>query len=69
MAKSQEIIDFTDHLTQLINPESKGLIESQTQGICTTCPNPATDFRDALSQKEYRISGMCQNCQDKTFGV
>jgi hypothetical protein len=25
-------------------------------------------FRDALSAKEYRISGMCQDCQDKIFG-
>jgi hypothetical protein len=24
-------------------------------------------FRDALSYKEYCISGMCQACQDKTF--
>jgi hypothetical protein len=28
-----------------------------------------THFRDALSKKEYNISGMCQSCQDKTFGV
>lgn len=25
-------------------------------------------FRDALSLREYRISGMCQNCQDEVFG-
>lgn len=24
-------------------------------------------FKDALSEREYRISGMCQECQDKTF--
>lgn len=26
-------------------------------------------FRDWLSAKEYKISGLCQNCQDDTFGV
>ncbi|MDO8610336.1 MAG: hypothetical protein Q7R95_07335 [bacterium] len=25
------------------------------------------DFRDYLSKKEFRISGLCQVCQDKTF--
>jgi hypothetical protein len=24
-------------------------------------------FRDALSAREYQISGLCQECQDKTF--
>ena len=27
-----------------------------------------SDFRDALSIKEFRISGLCQNCQDSVFG-
>lgn len=26
-------------------------------------------FRDELSAREYRISGLCQACQDATFGV
>jgi len=25
-------------------------------------------FRDALSRKEYGISGLCQKCQDDVFG-
>ena len=35
---------------------------------CTRCHGPATGFRDALSEKEYTISGFCQKCQDETFG-
>lgn len=35
---------------------------------CATCDNPNLAFRDTLSQKEYRISGMCQDCQDQVFG-
>lgn len=26
------------------------------------------NFRDELSQREYRISKLCQECQDKIFG-
>jgi uncharacterized CHY-type Zn-finger protein len=36
--------------------------------VCVLCGKPAQDFRDALSQREFSISGMCQDCQDKTFG-
>lgn len=38
-------------------------------GICTWCKKPIDGFRDELSEKEYHISGFCQNCQDKTYGV
>ena len=27
------------------------------------------DFKNKLSAKEYKISGLCQKCQDETFGV
>jgi hypothetical protein len=37
------------------------------RNICVLCRKPAVEFRDALSQKEYRISGMCQTCQDGVF--
>jgi uncharacterized CHY-type Zn-finger protein len=26
------------------------------------------DFKDELSKNEYKISGLCQKCQDETFG-
>lgn len=32
------------------------------------CGQPVGEFRDALSEKEYRISGLCQKCQDEIFG-
>ena len=38
-------------------------------GVCTYCAVTLDEFRDELSAKEYSISGMCQTCQDKTFGV
>ncbi len=38
--------------------------------LCPTCSNHIhmESFRDALSVKEYSISGMCQECQDSVFG-
>jgi hypothetical protein len=34
---------------------------------CTICKGPATEFDGPLSIREYTISGLCQECQDKTF--
>jgi hypothetical protein len=42
--------------------------EALTRGICTWCKGPISHFRDTLSVKEYRISGLCQTCQDQVFG-
>ncbi len=42
--------------------------KSITGNVCTWCKEPAENFRDFLSEKEYTISGFCQSCQDKTFG-
>jgi hypothetical protein len=35
---------------------------------CAACGGPAMYFRNPLSAKEYKISGLCQNCQDSVFG-
>lgn len=32
------------------------------------CGGPAGPFRDDASAREYRISGLCQECQDAFFG-
>ena len=45
--------------------------ETIRAGKCTTCTAEditSGSFRDSLSVKEYTISGMCQECQDKVFG-
>ena len=43
---------------------------SVRSGICVTCGEDVNEnsFKDALSRKEYAISGMCQKCQDSVFG-
>jgi hypothetical protein len=44
-----------------------GAREAVEKGNCPTCGKPVGEFKDALSEKEYSISGMCQVCQDSVF--
>lgn len=37
-----------------------GRTASIQSDVCVFCKQPATEFRDKLSEKEYRISGICQ---------
>lgn len=52
-------------LTDLFGVDRRTSIITDT---CALCKQPAVEFRDSLSEKEYSISGMCQACQDKIFG-
>ena len=38
-------------------------------GLCPFCGMPIKmeDFKDEISRRESRISGMCQKCQDSIF--
>ena len=51
-----------------MNKEAKNWVELNRCSFCGL-PIIETDYRDQLSKDEYSISGMCQRCQDKTFGV
>ena len=42
--------------------------ERVKSGKCPMCGKEITGFRDELSEQEYGISGMCQECQDQVFG-
>lgn len=42
--------------------------ENKQCAWCGVKVYPST-FRDIASLQEYKISGMCQICQDDTFGV
>ena len=46
-----------------------GTLKSIEKGECPICKQKITDFRDYKSVREYEISGLCQECQDATFGV
>jgi hypothetical protein len=41
--------------------------EAFIEAICVDCGKPIEGFRDEISEKEYRITGLCQKCQDSIF--
>jgi len=38
-------------------------------GFCAQCAHHVSVVDDAASEREFYISGMCQNCQDSFFGA
>lgn len=44
-------------------------VDAVKAGRCPFCGEQVNDgdFRDELSRREHRISGLCQKCQDQTF--
>lgn len=65
------------HKSEAIENELKGTFgfdrrDSISNNCCVPtpigCGFPITGFKDAASYREYKISGLCQNCQDKIFG-
>jgi len=64
--------DKSQDITSLLNAMSYEIFGNTrtyalTAGICVSCEREATSFRDAISEKEYGISGFCQTCQDDIF--
>tara|TARA_R100001244_G_scaffold77461_2_gene61328 strand:- start:897 stop:1130 length:234 start_codon:yes stop_codon:yes gene_type:complete len=43
-------------------------IEVINQSKCAFCHDPDLKFKSDMNKKEYRISGICQKCQDEFFG-
>ena len=68
MAKPTEKAEGIENLIDAFNPSGRKRVDSIKQDICSWCGKQATEFKDALSKREYTISGFCQECQDKTFG-
>ncbi len=65
--KSPGMVKALDDITE--NMFGRKRTTSVEGNICVICgaEAPPESFTDALSRKEYTISGMCQTCQDKTF--
>jgi hypothetical protein len=62
-----KMIKDTDHQVTQVKwgtPQSLPVV-----GVCKFCGRKFSvhEFRDAASLEEFIISGLCQECQDKTF--
>jgi hypothetical protein len=49
-------------------------VKAVENGKCPFCAkaidgNDPKEFRDERSKREFRISGLCQKCQDEFFGT
>ena len=55
-------------INDLFGIDREKSIKSNKCVFCAKEINPATEFRDEISKREFQISGICQGCQDKTFG-
>jgi hypothetical protein len=67
--KSPEMENFLEGFTSNVFGRSRKA--SFANATCVTCGKLIvnSEFKDALSVKEYGISGMCQHCQDSVFGT
>ena len=56
-----------------LNEFTKVVFGTKRDGTqCVTCKTHKVlpcDFRDAVSYREFKISFMCQKCQDQVFGI
>lgn len=60
--KTVEMIAALDVLSEAAFGRSRSNCISS--GICLVCGLPKGEFRTAVAEAEYNISGMCQSCQD-----
>jgi hypothetical protein len=56
---------FKDDIAMTIFGRSATLAKAGKQ--CVSCGKPADKFRDEVSRREYKISCLCQTCQDDVF--
>jgi|SaaInlStandDraft_2_1057019.scaffolds.fasta_scaffold638762_1 hypothetical protein len=61
--------DNTQKKTNLKTLGFSKQVKNVELGLCPFCSDAVKDedFKDALSRKEFNISGMCQGCQDIFF--
>lgn len=55
---------------RLMDSPIPGSVTNVAKGICPFCKVVVKleEFKDNLSRTEFKISGLCQKCQDEMFG-
>ena len=56
-----------------IQPGREAEVDGEWHPVCACCDTvmqlDVYEFTDARSKAEFRLSGMCQKCQDSVFGA
>lgn len=63
--KNEVIENMLEGISKMLGTPRSIAFKTST---CVICSGEAKSFRDATSEKEYTISGMCQDCQDSIWG-
>lgn len=63
----QKIHAKMDRIKELLNMLGDPKVWGQRCPTCGTQDRDAFNFRDEISVDEFKISGMCQRCQDSVF--
>lgn len=56
---------YKEDISMMFFGRSVSLAKAGNQCVC--CGKSADTFRDEISKREYRISSLCQHCQDEVF--
>ncbi len=63
--KAKNIREALDDMTNFLYGRS--VSDSIRADTCISCKQPAVEFTDEISRREFAISGLCQKCQDIVF--
>jgi|TARA_Y100000034_G_scaffold56693_1_gene69369 hypothetical protein len=67
--KSEKLNEFLDKKSQeMFGNKRSEAIEKASCVFCNKNIDTDTEFKDELSAKEFKISGLCQKCQNSIFG-
>ena len=58
-----------DNLFQILSSATykESYAQAKAANTCLRCGRPAKGFTDFSSELEYRISALCQSCQNECF--
>jgi len=62
MSRSDELFSIISSPTY-----KESYAQSKSANTCVRCGRPAKGFTNFSSELEYRISALCQSCQDECF--
>lgn len=69
MEKEHDMPSLNALIRALSEPEvSQRDSFARSTHTCKICGKSARRFRDSISAFEYKVSAICQKCQDKYFG-
>lgn len=62
-------MEALSELIRILSESSVSQSESRARATqtCKLCGGPARSFRDWVSELEYKISAICQQCQNRYF--